>query len=54
MIRKFLADEGAASAIEYCLIATFIAGACLAVIDALGLTLANVFANISANFSPGP
>jgi pilus assembly protein Flp/PilA len=51
MIRKFLADESAASAIEYCLIAVGIAGACLVIFDALGVTLGTLFTSISTSLN---
>ena len=36
---KFLADESGATAIEYCLIAAFIALAIIEVVDAIGINL---------------
>jgi pilus assembly protein Flp/PilA len=54
MIKRFLADESGATAIEYGLIAVGISTAALVVIDGLGLTLNTIFSNLQASFSPGP
>lgn len=47
-LKKFLADESGATVIEYGLIATFIGIAIIGTLQALGGTLANVFAFILA------
>ena len=44
---KFLADETGATAIEYCLIAAFIALAIIAIVNGLGINLANELAQIN-------
>jgi pilus assembly protein Flp/PilA len=48
-IRAFLADETAATAIEYGLIAAGIALAIIAVVNNLGLTLKGKFTSINAS-----
>jgi len=45
---KFLADESGATAIEYCLIAAFIALAIIALVNALGIHIADKLASINA------
>ena len=45
---KFLADESGATAIEYCLIAAFIALAIIALVKALGINIADKLASINA------
>jgi len=42
-----LADETGATAIEYCLIAAFIALAIIAIVNGLGINLANELAQIN-------
>jgi len=44
---KFLADETGATAIEYCLIAAFIALAIIAIVNGLGINLADELAQIN-------
>ena len=44
---KFLADESGATAIEYCLIAAFIALAIIAIVNGLGINLADELAQIN-------
>lgn len=44
---KFRADESGATAIEYCLIAAFIALAIIAIINGLGINLADELAQIN-------
>ena len=44
---KFQADESGATAIEYCLIAAFIALAIIAIINGLGINLADELAQIN-------
>ena len=44
---RFLADESGATAIEYCLIAAFIALAIIAIINGLGINLADELAQIN-------
>jgi pilus assembly protein Flp/PilA len=45
-LRIFLADESGATAIEYALIASGIAGAIFAVFGQLGSTVTNLFTNV--------
>ncbi len=45
---KFLANEAGATAIEYCLIAAFIALAIIAVVNGLGIKLADELASIDS------
>ncbi|MFO1237000.1 MAG: Flp family type IVb pilin [Alphaproteobacteria bacterium] len=47
-VSRFFKDESGATAIEYGLIATFIAVAIIVAVQQLGLDLAGVFASISA------
>ncbi len=47
-LNRFLKNESGATAIEYGLIATFIAVAIIVSVQALGLDLAGVFEGISA------
>jgi pilus assembly protein Flp/PilA len=44
---KFRADEAGATAIEYCLIAAFIALAIIAIVNGLGINLADELAQIN-------
>jgi pilus assembly protein Flp/PilA len=44
---KFLADESSATAVEYCLIAAFIALAIIAMVNALGIDVAGELAQIN-------
>jgi pilus assembly protein Flp/PilA len=44
---KFLANESGATAIEYCLIAAFIALAIIALVNALGINVADKLASIN-------
>ncbi|BCW91019.1 hypothetical protein sos41_41960 [Alphaproteobacteria bacterium SO-S41] len=46
-VSRFFKDESGATAIEYGLIATFIAVAIIAGAQALGLSLNDMFANVS-------
>lgn len=48
-VAKFLKDESGATAIEYGLIASGIAVACILAIDAVGTALNTMFTNISTN-----
>jgi len=48
MIRRFIRDEEAATAIEYALIAGLIAAVLVTVLTALGLKIEDVFETISA------
>ena len=50
--RQFLADERGANAIEYGLIATFIAVAIIAGVTTVGEELAAQFLNIAAQLNP--
>lgn len=43
IIRKFLHDEGGATAIEYGLIAALVAVACVVVLEAIGASLGEIF-----------
>jgi pilus assembly protein Flp/PilA len=45
-LRRFLADEGGATAIEYALIASGIAGAILAVVSNLGSTVVSKWTSV--------
>ena len=45
---KFLANESGATAIEYCLIAAFIALAIIAAVNALGIDIAGELASINS------
>ncbi len=51
-VRQFLADERGANAIEYGLIATFIAVAIIAGVTAVGDELAAQFLDIAARLNP--
>ena len=44
---KFLANESGATAIEYCLIAAFIALAIIALVNALGINVADRLTSIN-------
>jgi pilus assembly protein Flp/PilA len=44
---KFLADESGATVIEYCLIAAFIALAIIALVQALGINIADRLTQVS-------
>jgi pilus assembly protein Flp/PilA len=44
---RFLADESGATAIEYCLIAAFIALAIIALVQALGINIADRLTQLS-------
>ena len=44
---KFLANESGATAIEYCLIAAFIALAIIAIVNALGINIAGELTQIN-------
>lgn len=46
---KFLANESGATAIEYCLIAAFIALAIIAIVNALGINIAGELAQINSS-----
>jgi pilus assembly protein Flp/PilA len=46
---KFLADESGVTAIEYCLIAAFIALAIIAIVNALGINIAGELAQINSS-----
>jgi pilus assembly protein Flp/PilA len=45
---KFLADESGATAIEYCLIAAAIALAIIALVNALGINIADKLASLNS------
>ncbi len=45
---RFMRDEGAATAIEYALIATFISIAAIYGMSALGISLANMFTFVAS------
>ena len=47
LVRRFLCDDAAATAIEYGLIASGIAVAIITVVGSLGSNLNTVFANVS-------
>ena len=44
---KFLADESGATAIEYCLLAAFIALAIIAVVNGLGINIAEKLTSLN-------
>ncbi len=44
---KFLADESGATAIEYCLLAAFIALAIIAVVNSLGINIAEKLTSLN-------
>jgi len=46
-IRKLFRDEDGASAVEYCLLASFIACAIIAAARVLGITLAGIFTRMT-------
>jgi pilus assembly protein Flp/PilA len=45
--RRFLRDEGGATAVEYAIVASLIAGAIILALENLGGALSNVFTHIS-------
>ena len=47
VLKKFLADQSGATAIEYGLIAALISLACIIAFESLGLNLADVFQTIA-------
>jgi pilus assembly protein Flp/PilA len=49
LIRRFVADRSAATAIEYALIAAGISMAIIAAVNNLGSTLSNSYASVSAS-----
>jgi pilus assembly protein Flp/PilA len=49
LIARFLADQSGATAIEYCLIATGIAFAIIASVQAIGPTLATKFTAVNSS-----
>jgi pilus assembly protein Flp/PilA len=49
LLRRFLRDDGAATAIEYALIASGIALAILATVNGLGSNLNTVFNNVNSS-----
>lgn len=51
LVSKFLTDESGATAIEYGLIAAGIAVAIIAMVDALGTDLSNLFSTIGTKVS---
>ncbi|MFO6447531.1 Flp family type IVb pilin [Erythrobacter sp. NE805] len=53
MLGQLTSDEAGATAIEYGLIAALIAVAAIIAFQALGLTLAGVFENITNAMQPG-
>jgi pilus assembly protein Flp/PilA len=50
-MRDFLRDERAATAIEYALIASGIAGAIIVVIVTLGTSVQNMYTSVSTNLN---
>jgi len=48
IVLRFLADESGATAIEYCLIAAAIALAIIALVNALGINIAEKLSEISS------
>jgi pilus assembly protein Flp/PilA len=49
IVLRFLADESGATAIEYCLIAAAIALAIIALVNALGINIAEKLSEISSS-----
>jgi pilus assembly protein Flp/PilA len=49
-LRRFLADESGATAIEYALIASGVAGAIIITVQTLGINLAALWTSVSAAF----
>lgn len=49
-LRRFLVDEGGATAIEYALIASGVAGAVIAVVMAMGTSLQGMYQSVSNGF----
>jgi pilus assembly protein Flp/PilA len=50
-LRDFLRDDGGATAIEYALIASGIAGAIIAVVMALGTSVTGMYTSVSTGFN---
>jgi pilus assembly protein Flp/PilA len=50
-LRSFLRDEGGATAIEYALIASGIAGAIIAVVMAMGTSVNSMYTNVSTSLN---
>jgi pilus assembly protein Flp/PilA len=50
-LRDFLRDGGGATAIEYALIASGVAGAIIAVVMALGTSVTGMYSNVSSGFN---
>jgi pilus assembly protein Flp/PilA len=48
-MRDFLRDERAATAIEYALIASGIAGAIIVIVVTLGTSVQNMYSSVSSN-----
>jgi pilus assembly protein Flp/PilA len=51
VLKRFLHDEGGATAIEYGLIAAGIAVAIIVVVNSLGTELKNTFSDVSSNLA---
>ena len=51
MIRRFLRDEGGATAIEYAFLASLVAIAILIALQALGTTLSSTFQEVSTKMN---
>lgn len=49
LIREFLKDDGGATAIEYAMIAAFIAVAIVGAVTSLGTSLTGIFANVNSD-----
>jgi pilus assembly protein Flp/PilA len=49
IVRRFIGDQGGATAIEYGLIAAGIAVAIIAVVQGLGTNLSNTFSSVSSS-----
>lgn len=50
-LREFFADEAGATAIEYALLASGIAGAIIVVVMALGASVANMYTSVANGFN---
>ena len=50
-LSRFFADEGGATAIEYALIASGVAGAVIAVVSAVGTSVQGMYQSVSNGFN---
>ena len=54
LIKRFIADESGATAIEYGLIAAGISVAIIGVVGTLGSNLTSIFTSVSDSLAPAP